>query len=97
MTRQGNDFLFEHRLRSARARQGLEGEPGKPGAGPGSAWGMGARVGTELVAAVAIGALLGWALDWFCHTAPLFMIVFMPLGGAAGILNVWRVMGPGKG
>ena len=96
MARKGNDFLFEHRLRSARARQGMDGAERKPDARAFSAWGIGARVGTELVAAVAIGALLGWVLDWFCHTQPVFLMIFVPLGGAAGVLNVWRVLGPGK-
>jgi ATP synthase protein I len=52
-----------------------------------------------LVVAVAIG----YGLDRWLHTLPLFLILFVLLGGAAGLLNVWRLVqhppgptGPGK-
>ena len=34
----------------------------------------------------------GWTAGW--HTSPAFLIVFVLLGGAAGMLNVWRVFAP---
>jgi ATP synthase protein I len=99
---QGGDGSFEQRLRAAESRQG-----GKPGAKPGpgspdgtqaasgpSALGIGMRVGVELVSALVVAVAIGWALDHWLHTLPLFLIVFVLLGGAAGILNVWRVMAP---
>ncbi len=52
------------------------------------------RVGVELVSALVVAVAIGWALDHWLHTLPLFLIVFVLLGGAAGILNVWRVMAP---
>ena len=58
----------------------------------GSALGVGLRVGVELVAAVAVGLAIGWGLDRWLHTQPWMLIVFVFLGGAAGIANVWRML-----
>ncbi len=90
---------FEERLAAARARQGLDVTPdaAAPLAGGGhspSAIGIGLRVGIELVSALVVGVGIGWLLDRWLHTAPLFIAVFVLLGGAAGVLNVWRMMGP---
>lgn len=51
------------------------------------------RVGMELVSAFAVGLGIGWLLDRWLGTAPWLMVVFILLGGAAGILNVIRVAG----
>jgi len=95
---QGGDGSFEQRLRAAEGRQGGKPGPGSPDgtetASAPSALGIGMRVGVELVAALAVAVAIGWALDHWLHTLPLFLIVFVLLGGAAGILNVWRVMAP---
>ena len=88
---------FEERLRAARTQQGLDAPVTTPGSAPGasaSSLGMGLRVGVELVSALAVAVAIGWALDRWLHTLPLFLIVFILLGGVAGILNVWRVIGP---
>ena len=58
---------------------------------PGSALGLAFRVGVELVSAVAIGLGIGWLLDQWLDTRPWLMLVFIFLGGAAGILNVYRM------
>jgi ATP synthase protein I len=58
--------------------------------GRGRAMGQALRLATELVAGVAIGGGIGWALDRLLGTAPLLMVVFLFLGGAAGIMNVVR-------
>ncbi len=49
------------------------------------------RVATELVAGVVVGAFIGWALDQWLDTSPLFLLVMFFLGAIAGMLNVWRV------
>jgi len=49
------------------------------------------RVGVELVSALAIGVAIGWLLDQWLDTRPWLMLVFIFLGAAAGILNVYRV------
>ena len=54
------------------------------------------RVGTELLAGLLIGAGIGWTLDQWVNTTPLFLIIFFILGGLAGIYNLWRVV-TGKG
>lgn len=43
---------------------------------------------TELLAGFVIGAIMGWSLDSWLDTKPLFMIVFIFLGAGAGIFNV---------
>ena len=54
------------------------------------------RFATELVAAVVVGAGLGWGIDWaFEHwasiqTRPWGMVVMFVLGAATGIRNVMR-------
>ncbi len=89
---------FEERLRSARERQGLDVKPPKPGdqSGDGSpsALGIGLRVAVELLSALLVACAIGWGIDRLAGTRPLFLILFLPLGGAAGVLNVWRVFAP---
>ncbi len=48
------------------------------------------RLGTDLVAGVGVGALIGFWLDRWFDTSPLAFIVFFLLGTAAGFLNVFR-------
>ncbi|MFZ1071649.1 MAG: AtpZ/AtpI family protein, partial [Methyloceanibacter sp.] len=48
------------------------------------------KLSTEMIAGVAVGGFIGWALDRLFGTAPILMVVFLILGGAAGILNVIR-------
>ena len=92
---------FDARLQSARERQGLDPPAAEASHGPGdgsglSALGVGTRVGVELVAAMVVALAIGWALDRWLHTSPAFLVVFVLLGGGAGIANVWRMMGPGR-
>ena len=54
------------------------------------------RVGTELLAGLIIGAGVGWTIDNWIDTTPLFLIIMFILGGVAGIYNLWRVL-TGKG
>ena len=46
------------------------------------------KISTELVAAVLVGSTLGFILDNWFDTKPLFIICFFFIGVAAGILNV---------
>lgn len=48
------------------------------------------RFATELGAALFVGAGLGWLLDHWLHTAPIFIVIMFVLGAAAGIRNVMR-------
>ncbi|HEX7968714.1 MAG TPA: AtpZ/AtpI family protein [Stellaceae bacterium] len=49
------------------------------------------RIGLELVVAVFVGAALGWAFDSWLGTQPWGLIVFLFLGFAAGVTNVFRL------
>lgn len=93
----GRQPSFEERLRFARERQGLDPKTPATGERSGqepSALGIGFRVAVELVSALVVACAIGWGLDRLFGTRPIFLILFVPLGGAAGILNVWRVFAP---
>ncbi|MDA1088723.1 MAG: AtpZ/AtpI family protein [Proteobacteria bacterium] len=83
---------LESRLRDARARShGPIHEKKDNNQPPNNALGLAFRVGVELVSAIAIGVGIGWLLDQWLDTRPWLMLVFIFLGGAAGILNVYRM------
>jgi ATP synthase protein I len=44
----------------------------------------------ELVAAVIVGSVIGWGLDWVLGSRPWLFLLFFVLGFAAGVLNVVR-------
>ena len=48
------------------------------------------KLGTELVAAVMVGTIIGFILDNWFDTKPLLIIVFFLFGAAAGIMNVFK-------
>ena len=54
----------------------------------GSFMGNAFKLGTELVAAVGVGTIIGFILDSWFGTKPWLIIVFFFIGSAAGILNV---------
>jgi len=82
---------FDARLRRAREGQSPAGpENGEFANTPSQGFGLAFRIGTELVAALAVGLLIGYWLDVWLETAPWMMVVFFFLGSAAGIMNVYR-------
>ena len=48
------------------------------------------ELGSELVAAVAVGTIIGFILDNWFGTKPILIIVFFLFGAAAGIVNVFK-------
>ena len=50
----------------------------------------GYRLASEFVAATLVGGLIGYGLDYVLGTLPLFLIVLLLFGFAAGILNMSR-------
>jgi len=101
----GGGASFEDRLKAARSKQGLDAPPKQHLSDPaadsqgglgGSPWGIGARVGVELVSALVVAVAIGYGLDRVFHTTPILTAVFVPLGGAAGVLNLWRLFAPKK-
>lgn len=78
---------LEGKVRDARSRH----EPASSASQDrGSAMGEALKLSTEMIAGVAVGGFIGWALDRLFGTAPILMVVFLILGAAAGILNVIR-------
>ncbi len=47
-------------------------------------------MGTDLVAAVIVGAGIGWFLDGWLGTWPILFVIFFLFGAAAGFMNVIR-------
>ena len=84
-----NDNNFKTRLRIAKKEilKKETNENEKRGLFMGSAF----RLGTELVAAVVVGTIIGFILDNWFDTKPWFIITFFFIGVIAGILNVIRV------
>jgi len=78
---------FSKRLDAARGVKEAEENPRRSGS---VALGRAMRVGSELLAALIVGALLGWGLDTAFHSRPWFLLVGILFGFAAGILNVNR-------
>jgi len=58
----------------------------------GRALGQGFRLGSELLAAMIVGPLLGLGLDRLAGIAPWGLVGGIFLGFAAGVLNVSRAM-----
>jgi len=57
----------------------------------GSALGLATRAITELVVGIAVAMGLGWMLDRWLGTKPWLMLVLLPFGFAAGVMNVMRL------
>ncbi|MGK2285717.1 AtpZ/AtpI family protein [Pedomonas sp. V897] len=77
---------------SARLKQARTGQDDSRAEGSQSkkAMSYGLRMGVELVAAVLVGAGMGWLLDRWFGTSPWLLILFFLFGVAAGFRNVQR-------
>lgn len=51
------------------------------------------KLSSEFIAAIIVGALLGYLLDHFAGTGPWGMIILLLLGFCAGVVNVMRAAG----
>ena len=80
---------FKTRLKIAKSK--LKKELGNDNEKRGSFMGNAFKLGTELVAAVAVGTIIGFILDSWFDTKPWLIIIFFFLGAVAGMLNVIRV------
>ena len=52
----------------------------------------GMRIGTEFIAAILVGAGIGYLIDLGLGTSPWGLLIMLLVGFAAGILNVTRVV-----
>lgn len=82
------------RIEAARARHAARTGRDAPDApvksSSGGAIGMALTIGVQLIVAIGLGTWLGYAMDGWFGTRPLFMIVMMLLFAGAGFLNVFR-------
>ena len=80
------DFKTRLKIAKSKIKKQVNSDIEKKGSFMGSAF----KLGTELVAAVAVGTIIGFILDSWFDTKPWLIIIFFFLGTAAGILNVIR-------
>ncbi len=78
------DFKFRLKIAKSKIKKQLHSDNEKRGSFMGNAF----KLGTELVAAVAVGTIIGFILDNWFGTKPWLIIIFFFLGAAAGMLNV---------
>ena len=80
------DFKTRLKIAKLKIKRQVQLDNDKRGSFMGSAF----KLGTELVAAVAIGTIIGFILDNWFDTKPWLIIIFFFLGAIAGMLNVIR-------
>lgn len=51
----------------------------------------GIRAGAELVVTIGAGVLIGYGLDSWLGTKPIFLIIFLLAGVFAGFFNIYRI------
>ncbi len=80
------DFKTRLKIAKSKIKKQVDSDIEKKGSFMGSAF----KLGTELVAAVAVGTIIGFILDSWFDTKPWLIIIFFFLGAAAGMMNVIR-------
>ena len=80
------DFKTRLKIAKSKIKKEISLDSEKRGSFMGNAF----KLGTELVAAVAVGTIIGFILDSWFDTKPWLIIIFFFLGAAAGLLNVIR-------
>ena len=78
------DFKTRLKIAKSKIKKEVQDLDEKKGSFMGNAF----KLGTELVAAVAVGRIIGFILDSWFDTKPWLIIIFFFLGSAAGMLNV---------
>ena len=92
------DSDLEHRLEALKSRidstkriEEAKANPRSTGDQQGMAKAF--RMSSEFIAAILVGAAIGYGIDWYFGIAPWGMIVFLMLGFGAGIQNMLRASG----
>ena len=80
------DFKTRLKIAKSKIKKQVQSDSEKRGSFMGNAF----KLGTELVAAVAVGTIIGFILDTWFDTKPWLIVIFFFLGAAAGMLNVIR-------
>lgn len=83
------DLKALHGAASARSKteEGLEAHAQSTG----RALSLGFRVLAEFVSGILVGGLIGWQIDNWFNSTPIGLIMFLTLGTAAGLWNVYRL------
>ena len=81
-----DDFKTRLKIAKSKIKKKIQSDSEKKGSFIGNAF----KLGTELVAAVVVGTIIGFILDSWFDTKPWLIIIFFFLGAAAGMLNVIR-------
>mgnify|MGYP006255843129 CR=1 FL=1 len=81
-----DEFKTRLKIAKSKLKKELDNDNKKRGSFMGNAF----KLGTELVAAVSVGTIIGFILDSWFDTKPWLIIIFFFLGAAAGMLNVIR-------
>ena len=79
-----DDFKTRLKIAKSKIKKDILSDSEKRGSFMGTAF----KLGTELVAAVGVGTIIGFILDNWFGTKPWLIIIFFFLGAAAGMLNV---------
>ena len=79
-----DDFKTRLKIAKSKIKKQILSDNEKRGSFMGNAF----KLGTELVAAVGVGTIIGFILDSWFGTKPWLIIIFFFLGAAAGMLNV---------
>jgi len=84
---------LERRLNQAREAHDLRQGRGKSAQAmsEGKGYAFALRASIEMVSTLAVGVLIGWALDRWLETGPWLLIAGLFMGAAAGALNVYRL------
>ena len=80
------DFKTRLKIAKSKIKKQVLSDSEKRGSFMGNAF----KLGTELVAAVGVGTIIGFILDNWFGTKPWLIIIFFFLGAVAGLLNVIR-------
>ena len=82
--------LKELGARLDHAREEMKAKTVEPETKRAGAMGVAFRLSTEMVLALVIGGGIGWFIDDWLGTIPLFFLIFFVVGMAAGVKNVIR-------
>ena len=81
-----DDFKTRLKIAKSKIKKDIDSDKEKRSSFMGNAF----KLGTELVAAVTVGTIIGFILDNWFGTKPWLIIIFFFLGAVAGLLNVIR-------
>ena len=79
-----DDFKTRLKIAKSKIKKQFDNDDEKRRSFMGSAF----KLGTELVAAVAVGTIIGFILDNWFGTKPWLILIFFFVGVIAGIMNV---------